>query len=66
MANRPLHRQNWVVRFWKKIGLQTKVILLVVLGCLAFLALALGSKHSGLQNSLLPHAGGATIPGVDP
>jgi hypothetical protein len=66
MAKRPLQRQNWVARFWKKIDLQTKVILFVMLGCLAFLALALGSRNSGLQNSFLPHAGAGSIPGVDP
>jgi len=66
MGNSSFPKPNWLQRLWRKLGLQGKIILLVLSGCLAFLALALGSKNSGLQNSFLPHAGGATIPGVGP
>jgi hypothetical protein len=53
-------------RFWEKLGLQGKVILLVLLICLIFLALVLVFRNSGPQNSLLPHASDAAIPGIGP
>jgi hypothetical protein len=66
VARSTFDKPNWIQRFWKKLGLQGKAILLVFLICLVFLAFALGSRNSGLQNSALPHPEGETIPGISP
>ena len=64
VANLNSYKRNWIQRFWKNLGLQTKVILMVILICLIFLALALGPRRSDLQNSFIPHPGGESIPGT--
>lgn len=66
VTNYPSRKQNFIQKAWKKLGLQGKIILLVFFGCLTFLALALGFRNSGPQNSLLPHASEGAIPGVSP
>ena len=64
VANSNSYKRNWIQKFWKNLGLQTKVILMVILICLVFLVLALGPRRSDLQNSLMPHPGGESIPGT--
>jgi hypothetical protein len=66
VASSTFYKRNWIQRFWKKLGLQGKVILIVFLICLVYLLLALGNQGSELQNSIMPHAGDETIPGISP
>ena len=64
VANSNSYKRNWIQRFWKKLGLQGKVILIVFLICLVYLLLTLGPRRSDLQNSFIPHPGGESIPGT--
>jgi hypothetical protein len=66
VANLNSYKRNWIQRFWKKLGLQGKVILIVFLICLVYLLLTLGTGSSELRNSIMPHAGDETIPGISP
>jgi len=66
VANSNSYKRNWIQRFWKKLGLQGKVILIVFLICLVYLLLTLGTGSSEPQNSIMPHAGDETIPGISP
>jgi hypothetical protein len=65
MGKSSFPKPNWLERIWSKIGLQGRAIFWVLLSCLVFLAFALIFQSPNLHNSLLPHAGGATIPGID-